>query len=342
VPKEGPIYLDITCKNIMLKPSLFNNYLPFQDFGKFKGVMSKRKETVVAKVNAEELFESQLERAVKNYNQFLKDQGIEMRALGQDQMHNLRHFMLQKMVERELLHQEALKKKLKVTKKEIDEVMETSEANYPTQQDFLDDVLEEGETIEGYRERVAYDMLVNKVTAKRYEDRKKPLSEEVIHRFYLQNTQLFAQPESVNIGHILIKVDQEADNKTWEKAKKTLLDLKKSKKDFRKLAKEHSECPSSQKGGDLGFIPRGKLFQPLEIAAFRLKNNEISQPIESKEGVHLIKLYERRPRGFIPPFEEIKDLVEQAAKTDQAQRIYQEYVEEIRSKSTVKLFNYIN
>ena len=302
--------------------------------------MSKRKETIVAKVNAEDLFESQLERAVKNYNQFLKDQGIEMRALGQDQMHTLRHFMPQKMVERELLHQEALKKKLKVTKQEIDKVMETSEANYPTHQDFLDDVLEEGETIESYRERVAYDMLVNKLTARRYEERRKPLSKEVIQQFYQKNTQLFAQPESVHIGQILIKVDQEADNKTWEKAKKKLLDLKKSKQDFRTLAKQHSDCPSSQNGGDLGFIPRGRLFQPLEIAAFKLKNNEISQPIESNEGVHLIKLYDRRPQGFIPPFEEIKNLVEQAAKTDQAQSIYQDYIEEIQAKSTVKLFNY--
>ncbi|MDX1778505.1 MAG: peptidylprolyl isomerase [Thermodesulfobacteriota bacterium] len=304
--------------------------------------MSKRKETVVAKVNAEELFESQLDRAVKNYNQFLKDQGIEMRALGQDQMHKLRHFMLQKMVERELLHQEALKKKLKVSKEEIDKVMETSEASYPTHQDFLDDVLEEGETIENYRERVAYDMLVNTLTARRYEERKKPLLPEAIQQFYQDNTQLFAQPESVKIGHILIKVDQDADNKTWEKAKKKLLDLKKSKKDFRILAKEHSECPSAQNGGDLGFIPRGRLFQPLEITAFKLQPNQISQPIESNEGVHLIKLYERRPQGFIPPFEEIKDLVEQAAKTDQAQRIYQEYIEEIQAKSAVKLFNYVD
>ena len=94
--------------------------------------MGKRKETVVAKVNAEELYETQLESAVKNYNQFLKDQGIEMRALGQDQMHKVRHFMLQKLVERELLHQEALKKKIKVTKQEIDKFMETYEGKYPS------------------------------------------------------------------------------------------------------------------------------------------------------------------------------------------------------------------
>jgi parvulin-like peptidyl-prolyl isomerase len=302
--------------------------------------MGKRKETVVAKVNAEELYDSQLESAVKNYNQFLKDQGIEMRALGQDQMHKVRHFMLQKLVERELLHQEALKKKIKVSKQEIDKVMETSESKYPSHEKFLEDVLEEGETIENYRERLAYDMLVNKLTAKRYEDLKKEFSPEQIEQFYQQNTQLFAQPESVRIGHILLNIEEDGDAKEWDEGKKKLLKLRESKKDFRELAKEHSECPTGKKGGDLGFVPRGKLFQPLELAAFKLKVNEISQPIESNAGIHLIKLYERRPQGFIPPYDEIKELVEQAAKTHQAQQIYQDYIVEIQAKATVKLFDY--
>ena len=302
--------------------------------------MGKRKDTVVAKVNAEELYDTQLESAVKNYNQFLKDQGIEMRALGQDQMHKVRHFMLQKLVERELLHQEALKKKIKVTKQEIDKVMENSEAKYPTHEKFLEDVLEEGETIENYRERLAYDMLVNKLTAKRYEDLKKEFSPEEIEQFYQQNTQLFAQPESVNIGHILLNIEEDGDAKKWDEGKKKLLKLRESKKDFRELAKEYSECPTGKKGGDLGFVPRGRLFQPLELAAFKLKINEISQPIESNAGIHLIKLYDRRPQGFIPPYDEIKELVEQAAKTNQAQQIYQDYIVEIQAKATVKLFDY--
>ena len=302
--------------------------------------MGKRKETVVAKVNAEELYETQLESAVKNYNQFLKDQGIELRALGQDQMHKVRHFMLQKLVERELLHQEALKKKIKVTKQEIDKVMENSEGKYPTHEKFLEDVLEEGETIENYRERLAYDMLVNKLTAKRYEDLKKEYSPEEIEHFYQQNTQLFAQPESVKIGQILLNIEEDGDAKEWDEGKKKLLKLRESKKDFRELAKEYSECPTGKKGGDLGFVPRGRLFQPLEIAAFKLKQNEISQPVESNAGIHLIKLYDRRPQGFIPPYDEIKELVEQAAKTHQAQQIYQDYIVEIQAKATVKLLDY--
>lgn len=295
------------------------------------------KDITIAKVNAEELYETQLEDAVKEYNETLKEQGINIRALGQDQLHNVRKFMLQKMVERELLHQEAVRNKIKVNSSEIDQVMQDSEKHYPSHQSFLNDILKDGKTIETYRERLAYDMLVNKVAAKRYEERKKPISDDEIHLFYQENHQRFAQPESVKIGHILIKIPKNADDKEWESAKKKLRRLRNSKEDFRELAKKHSQCTSAKGGGDLGFYFRSQLYPPLENAAFKLKINEVSQPVESLDGVHLIKLYEHRPQGFIPPFEEIKDQVEEVAKTEQAQRIFQEYVEDLKNKAKIEI-----
>jgi len=292
---------------------------------------------VVAKVNAEELYETQLEDAVSKYNRSLKEQGVEIRALGQDKMHNLRQFMLQKLVERELLHQEALKKKVRISADEIDKVMEESSKQYPTQKEFYNDILEDGQDVETYRERLAYDMLVNKMAATRYEARKKSLSSQELHSFYKDNQQLFAQPESVKIGHILLKVDREADDTAWDKAKGKLERLKKSKKDFRELAREHSQCASAKDGGDLGFFARGQLYRPLENAAVTLKKNEVSQPVESEDGVHLIKLYERRQQGFVPTFAEISSQVEQVAKAEQAQRIYQEYVEELTRKARIEI-----
>ena len=169
------------------------------------------------------------------------------------------------------------------------------------------------------------------------EGRKKPLSPKEIHSFYNDNQQLFAQPESVKIGHILLKVDRGADDKAWDTAKRTLERLKRSKKDFRELAKEHSQCASAKDGGDLGFFARGQLYRPLENAAVKLKKNGVSQPVESEDGVHLIKLYERRPQGFVPPFDEIHNQVEQMAKAEQAQRIYQEYVEELIGNASIEM-----
>lgn len=298
----------------------------------------KHKDTTVAKVNNEELYENQLETAVKDYNASLKEQGINLRSLGQDQLHNVRKFMLQKMIERELLHQEAIKKKIKVSAAEIDQLMAEMEKRYPSRQAFLDDVLTDNMTEEAYKNRLAYDMLVNKIAAKRYEERKKELTEKDIQTFYQKNRQLFAQPESVNIGHILIKVSDSDDGKVWEKAKNKLLNIRRKKEDFRELARKHSQCLSSKKGGDLGYYSRGQLYAPLEIAAFKLKANEISEPVESREGVHLIKVYERRPQGFIPPFEEIKEDVGKVAKTDQAQKIYQDYIDELKKKARIDIY----
>jgi parvulin-like peptidyl-prolyl isomerase len=215
--------------------------------------------------------------------------------------------------------------------------MEESEKQYPSQEAFYRDILEEGQAIETYRERLAYDMLVNKIAATRYEGRKKPLSPKEIRSFYNDNQQLFAQPESVKVGHILLKVDRAADDKSWDTAKRKLERLKKSKKDFRELAKEYSQCASAKDGGDLGFFARGQLYRPLENAALKLKPHEVSHPVESEDGVHLIKLYEHRPQGFIPPFAEISNQVEKVAKAEQAQSIYQEYVEELTRKARIEI-----
>ena len=114
--------------------------------------------------------------------------------------------------------------------------------------------------------------------------------------------------------------------------------MRSNKEDFRELAKKHSKCSSSKQGGDLGYYSRGQLYPPLEIAAFKLKENEVSQPVESREGVHLIKLYERRPQGFIPSFEEIKEQVEKVAKTEQAQNIYQGYIDELKQQASIEIF----
>jgi parvulin-like peptidyl-prolyl isomerase len=295
-------------------------------------------DTIVAKVNAEELYESQLEGAVDNYRASLKEQGIDVRVFGKDQLNNVRQFMLAKLVERELLHQEAVRQKIKVTSKEIDQALEESEKGYASHQEFLNDILKDGASLETYKERLAYDMIINKLVAKRYEQRKKAFSAKEISSFYRNNTRLFAQPESVNIGQILIKLPPDAEDEEIEKARETLRKIRGQNADFRELAKKYSECDSSAQGGDLGFHSRGQLYPPLEAAVGKLKENEISQPVVTREGVHLIKLYERRPKGYIPPFEEIKGQVEQVMKIDQAQKIYQDYVDELKQTAHIEVF----
>lgn len=83
----------------------------------------------------------------------------------------------------------------------------------------------------------------------------------------------------VKASHILVATEDEAKN---------LYNEIKNGKDFAEVAKEYSKCPSGQNGGDLGFFPRGVMVKPFEDAAFSLKVGELSEPVQTQFGWHLI------------------------------------------------------
>lgn len=100
----------------------------------------------------------------------------------------------------------------------------------------------------------------------------------------------------VEIGELIIK--PKANKEKKEQIKTKLLELKQKiekGEDFAKVASLYSEDPGSAKqGGDLGFTDRGQLVPEYEAAAFKLKNNQLSEIVESQFGFHLIQMLERR------------------------------------------------
>ena len=85
----------------------------------------------------------------------------------------------------------------------------------------------------------------------------------------------------VRASHILVP--------TEDKAKWLYKELQKGR-DFAKLAKEYSECPSKEKGGDLGFFERGQMVKEFEDVAFKMKEGDFSEPVKTQFGYHIIKL----------------------------------------------------
>lgn len=87
----------------------------------------------------------------------------------------------------------------------------------------------------------------------------------------------------VRASHILVKTEQEALG--------ILFDLKRGAS-FEEIAKQKSICPSAKKGGDLGWFGRGMMVKEFEQAAFALKKGELSKPIKTQFGWHIIKVTE--------------------------------------------------
>ncbi len=110
--------------------------------------------------------------------------------------------------------------------------------------------------------------------------------------------------EEVKATHILVAVANDAPPEDTLKAFQKIADIRKrilAGEDFQKLAKELSDDPSAKtNGGDLGYFTTMQMVYPFETAAYNLKLNEISNPVRSRFGYHIIKVLDRKPaRGEV-------------------------------------------
>ncbi len=156
------------------------------------------------------------------------------------------------------------------------------------------------------------------------------VSDDEARKFYDDNAKMFIQPERVHARHILV-----SDDATLAKVQDEL----KSGKSFDAVAKQYSTDPgSANNGGDLGEFPRGVMVSEFEEAAFDLKNpGDVSEPVKSQFGWHIIKLEEHIPESPTP-FEQVKPRILQELRDQKTQEILQERAKELEGKYKVERF----
>jgi len=125
---------------------------------------------------------------------------------------------------------------------------------------------------------------------------------EVEEFFTLYKDSMGMVPEQVDLAHIAIKLKAGSDAAVAARDKaRLILDSLRSGADFAELARRHSEDPgSAPQGGDLGFVRRGQFVKEFETAVFSLSPGEVSEPIETEFGLHIIELIERRGDAVHP------------------------------------------
>ena len=292
---------------------------------------------VVAKVNGTDIKKADL---VKEADQ-LQGQLTQMNRPPEAMDIGFYRQVLDGVVARILLQQEAKAQGITVTDDDVKGQIASLRGRFPSQAEFdkalADQGMKESDLIARAKDAFQVQKLIEtKILANL------TISDEAAKAFYDQNQDKMQRPEQVHVRHILIRADKtapEADRKKAKEKAQGLLDQIKKGGDFAKLATDNSDDPGSKaRGGDLNWVSKGQTVEPFEKAAFALaKPNDLSPVVESDFGYHVIQLIEKRPAGVVP-FAEAKERIANFLKQKQSQEKVQARIQELRTKGKVEIF----
>ena len=151
----------------------------------------------------------------------------------------------------------------------------------------------------------------------------KVLTEDEKVKFFEANKSSFSKPESATAKHILVDSD--------EKAKEILAQIKSEEISFEDAALKHSSCPSKDMGGDLGTFGRGQMVPEFEEAVFSMAKGEVSEPVKTQFGYHIIKL-EDLQESTESTFDEVKAEVEKSLLYQKQNEVYGNKINALNAK----------
>lgn len=154
------------------------------------------------------------------------------------------------------------------------------------------------------------------------------ISDEQVRKYYDDNQALYAGTQ-VRAKHILVK-----DEAT---ASQIAVEVRANPEKFGDIAKEKStDTATAQKGGDVGLFGQGRMVPEFEKAAFALKEGEISEPVKTQYGYHVIMVTERK-EGTPKPFEQVKDQIKATMRNKATQDATQSHFDELKKGANLKI-----
>jgi parvulin-like peptidyl-prolyl isomerase len=247
--------------------------------------------------------------------------------------------VLDQLIDEKVIDQELRDLKITIDDKQVEASMQEVAKRYNfTADQMAQAVANEGMTMAEYREQMRkqlgrYQLIREKV------QKKVKVSEADIRSEYDRMTRDEGKEMEVHVRHIVIQVAESAPpaevEKALAKAQAIAVQARQPGVDFAELAKKTSEGSSAADGGDLGFFKRGAMVPAFENVAYALKPGEVSDPVRTSLGWHVIKLEEIRAIG-LPPLAELKPQIEEKLRREQSERASAQYIQQLRQAAVVE------
>ncbi|MHA3771597.1 peptidylprolyl isomerase [Verrucomicrobiota bacterium sgz303538] len=288
----------------------------------------------VAVVEGTEIKKEELERA---FNAVLSQQGIPAAQVPAEQRAQGYRMILDDLILEKLVSKRSAE--TKVTDEEVGAMYDRIKSNFGSEDELKAQIQKNGQTVDQVKADIRTSLQQQHWLDEQTKD-KVEVSDADAEKFYKENPDQFKKPEQVRASHILVRVEQDAKPEVVvEKEKKAQAIAARVKKgeDFNKVAAEVSEDPSAKENsGDLNFFSKDQMVPEFSNAAFGMKKDEISEPVRSQFGYHIIKVTDRKPAETVT-LDQAKPQLVAFLKQQKKQQEVSKVVREIREKADVKI-----
>lgn len=289
---------------------------------------------VLADVNGEVIERWEIESAIRE---------IELMAghpLPSSQRDEFVRAVLDRLIAHHLIAQEGRSRKLEVTEADVQADIARLRSQFQTQAEFDDALSDFRTTLDQLRRQRRLSLEVA-LFVRRTIEPTVSVKPQDIEAYYQENTEQFHEGEAVRADHILILALPEAtpEQRAGARARAAaILGQLRGGADFVQLAREHSEDPgTAADGGDLGWVPRGRMDPAFEAAVFSLKAAELSDVVETPYGFHLIRVGERRDERTAP-LSEVRPDIERLLVERAHQEALAAFVDQAKTKAKIEIF----
>jgi parvulin-like peptidyl-prolyl isomerase len=250
----------------------------------------------------------------------------------------IRREVLERLIDDQLLAQQATELKLTVSNDEIDRAIEQIKRDYGLSDTQLKDELrKQGLSMAAYRINTKREILKYRVLNIAVGS-KINVGDSEVQSYY--DRHMKSANLQVRASQIFIAIPENADNATVverEKLAKSLLDRAQKGEDFAKLAREYSEDAGTRaEGGDLGFISRDILPKPMEELVFSMNVGDVRGPVRADRGFHVIKVVDKHAKES-KPFAEVQDDIRIRLRQREMERQSKIYLSDLRKKVLVDI-----
>ncbi|MCK5689336.1 peptidyl-prolyl cis-trans isomerase, partial [Myxococcota bacterium] len=293
-------------------------------------------EEYVAKVNSQGITKAVYDQAVERNMARYRGGGHELPA-GIEQ--RIQESVLRRLIDDEIIEQKAKAAGVVVSAEDLAKKFEEYRKRFRSEEAFKS-YLERSKSDEismkeDLRRNELRDRLVKKLSGEA------EIKEEEIKEYYEQNKARFVQKAQVKTSRILMRIAPNATDKEKAAIRKEAKKLRKKAMakdaDFAVIAKEFSKAPEAGRGGDLGWRTRGQFPGGIEIenAAFELGENKVSDVIETKAGLEIVKVWSKREARELP-FDEVKESIKNSLTARKRNEKRREVLRTLKSEAKVE------